>query len=276
MDWDGNGSVDPCSTLTSFYSSYGPTTSITGRDGSDVGTVYFIADAAMPGDSKRGYFEVTVDMSLYYMDCNGNTVADNEDIALGTSLDCNGDGIPDECDIASGTSLDCNENGIPNECDISTGTSLDCNSDGIPDECESVVIPNLDFNLDGIVNLRDFGVMAAAWLTDADQTDVAPCGGDDTTDILDLTELAGHWLEPVDYFPDTCQYAQEVIVGALYEGTTVGATATDGMNDITSCGYNDFNDVWLYFAANQADLYRLDLQGVGDFEGYPVLSAWES
>jgi hypothetical protein len=31
-------------------------------------------------------------------DCNGNGVADAQDIASGTSADCNGNGIPDECD----------------------------------------------------------------------------------------------------------------------------------------------------------------------------------
>lgn len=32
-------------------------------------------------------------------DCNGNGVADNLDIAAGTSDDCNANGVPDECDV---------------------------------------------------------------------------------------------------------------------------------------------------------------------------------
>jgi hypothetical protein len=34
-------------------------------------------------------------------DCNGNWIADAEDIALGLSDDCNGNGIPDECDLVA-------------------------------------------------------------------------------------------------------------------------------------------------------------------------------
>ena len=32
-------------------------------------------------------------------------------------LDCNGNAIPDDCDIASGYSTDANGNGIPDECE---------------------------------------------------------------------------------------------------------------------------------------------------------------
>lgn len=37
--------------------------------------------------------------SLAAQDCNENGVADDRDIAAGTSRDCNGNGIPDECDV---------------------------------------------------------------------------------------------------------------------------------------------------------------------------------
>jgi hypothetical protein len=91
------------------------------------------------------------------IDCNGNGVPDDVDIATGTSQDINGNGIPDECDpdcngngvpddvdITTGTSLDCNGNGIPDECDIATGTSQDINGNGVPDECDP------DCNANGI------------------------------------------------------------------------------------------------------------------------------
>jgi hypothetical protein len=90
-------------------------------------------------------------------DCNGNGVADANDIANETSLDCNHNFIPDECDInpadpdADGlVSNDVNVNGIPDECepdcngnsvpddqDIADETSNDINSNGVPDECEA-------------------------------------------------------------------------------------------------------------------------------------------
>ena len=84
-------------------------------------------------------------------DCNGNGIADNCDIADGTSNDGNENGIPDECEtidcndngindadeLADGTATDCNGNGVPDECDIADGTSSDCDGNGIPDECQS-------------------------------------------------------------------------------------------------------------------------------------------
>ena len=50
------------------------------------------------------------------IDCNGNGLADSEDLATGTSQDCNDNGIPDECDLSSGTSTDFDQNGVPDEC----------------------------------------------------------------------------------------------------------------------------------------------------------------
>ncbi len=73
-------------------------------------------------------------------DCNGNGVADEVDIASGTSQDCNGNAVPDECDISDGTSADCNGNGVPDECDVAGGLSPDANGNGVPDECEADVL----------------------------------------------------------------------------------------------------------------------------------------
>ena len=75
-----------------------------------------------------------VDLGAYEVegvDCNGNGVPDDEDIAQGTSQDCNDNDIPDECED------DCNDNGLADECDIAEGTSQDINGNGIPDECEA-------------------------------------------------------------------------------------------------------------------------------------------
>lgn len=84
-------------------------------------------------------------------DCNSNSVADELDIAMGTSPDCNGSGLPDQCDIVLGASTDCDLNGVPDECDtpdcndndfpdqcdLSGGTSTDCNNNVVPDECDA-------------------------------------------------------------------------------------------------------------------------------------------
>ncbi|MFQ5461828.1 MAG: M6 family metalloprotease domain-containing protein, partial [Phycisphaerae bacterium] len=67
------------------------------------------------------------------IDCNGNSIPDDVDIANGTSLDCNADGVPDECELGAN---DCNGNGIPDDCDIAGGLENDCNANLVPDSCE--------------------------------------------------------------------------------------------------------------------------------------------
>jgi len=70
------------------------------------------------------------------VDCNGNGVIDNADIANGTSLDCNGNAVPDECDIADGLSEDVNGNSVPDECEFGSCCGFDgaC-SLSLPDDC---------------------------------------------------------------------------------------------------------------------------------------------
>ena len=54
-------------------------------------------------------------LEVFGLDCNGNDVADFEDIANGTSNDANGDGFPDEC---AGILGDLNCDGIVNGEDV--------------------------------------------------------------------------------------------------------------------------------------------------------------
>lgn len=44
--------------------------------------------------------------------------------------------------VGCGLSIDCNGNYVPDECDIAQGNSADCNRDGIPDECQTAIIKN--------------------------------------------------------------------------------------------------------------------------------------
>jgi hypothetical protein len=90
-------------------------------------------------------------------DCNGNGIADRDDLANGTSLDCNLNGIPDECDISAGAALDCTGNGIPDSCDIARGTEQDADRNGIPDSCENVEkrFRRGDLNADTVWNIAD-------------------------------------------------------------------------------------------------------------------------
>jgi len=108
---------------------------------------------------------------LTLADCNTNGVADDQDIAAGTSQDCNVNTIPDECDIAAGTSPDCDSNGIPNDCII-------CNSLQDCDDCDAATtdgcfrnrcirlaacsigfVPG-DMDRDGDLDLEDFAIMS--------------------------------------------------------------------------------------------------------------------
>lgn len=72
-------------------------------------------------------------------DCNGNGVADDQDITLGTAQDCNGDGVPDSCQIAAGYLPDRNNNQVPDPCespcepDLTHGAVAGRPGYGVPD-----------------------------------------------------------------------------------------------------------------------------------------------
>ena len=59
--------------------------------------------------------------------------------ALGPMADADGDGVPDSCPV-----LDCNGNSVPDLQDIALGTSEDCNANCIPDECD-ILPPPFDY-----------------------------------------------------------------------------------------------------------------------------------
>jgi hypothetical protein len=120
-------------------------------------------------------------------DCNGNGIADAEDIANGTALDCNANGVPDSCDFDEGVSEDCNANGIPDECDIADDPSADINGNEVPDDCECLG----DFNGDGETGVNDFLWMLSDW---------GPCtvcvsdlDGDGVVGITDFLNLLAYW-----------------------------------------------------------------------------------
>jgi glucose/arabinose dehydrogenase len=122
---------------------------------------------------------------LAIVDCNGNGIADNLDIADLTSDDCNANGIPDECEG------DCNDNGAPDDCDISNGTSDDLNGDGIPDEC---AIPG-DVDGDGDVDVVDFLGLLSRWGPCDPEPASCPAdfNGDGEVDTVDFLTLLANW-----------------------------------------------------------------------------------
>jgi hypothetical protein len=108
-------------------------------------------------------------------DCNSNNIADDEDIATGTSPDLNGSGVPDECE-------DCNGNDVLDSTDILMGTSQDLNGNSVPDECEP------DCNSNDFPDEMDIAGMISPDLHGNDIPDEceADCDGDGTPDFNEL------------------------------------------------------------------------------------------
>ena len=113
-------------------------------------------------------------------------------------VDCNGNGIDDDLDLASGTELDCNLNRIPDSCDIELGVSLDANGDGVPDECP---YEDVELSPGGVASLDTFGAAVSLAQKPLDPEIVAGIGapgvdfrtGTETKDPFDdvLVQNAG-------------------------------------------------------------------------------------
>lgn len=88
------------------------------------------------------------------LDCNGNNIPDDCEVANGSAPDCNGNGIPDSCDIATGVEVDCNGNGVPDACDLAAGVA-DCDGNGIPDACD-IAAGAGDCNGNGVLDACEY------------------------------------------------------------------------------------------------------------------------
>lgn len=97
--------------------------------------------SASSGDGTVRWYENLI------RDCNGNGVADEDDILTGVSSDCDADGVPDECQIAEMPSLDCDGNGVLDSCELG-----DCDGDGVLDICQIAGDASLDLNANGILD----------------------------------------------------------------------------------------------------------------------------
>lgn len=102
------------------------------------------------------FLDETVATFRVLPDCNGNGIADGDDVAGGTSDDCNGNGIPDACEP------DCNGNGVADGCDIAESTAADCNGNGVPDACDLVDRTSRDINGNGVPDECDAGLPAVS------------------------------------------------------------------------------------------------------------------
>ncbi len=152
---------------------------------------------------------------LQSSDCNGNSIEDADDIAMGTSLDCNANAIPDECEY------DCNDTGIPDDCDVANETSEDCNGNITPDECES------DCNGTGLPDDCDL----------ANQTSV-DCNSNGAPDEC---ELIGNDCN-FDDIPDDCQLAE--LVESLTQPTDLDACLTSNTQIAVSSPLSGLTYQW--------------------------------
>jgi hypothetical protein len=87
---------------------------------------------------------------------------------------------------------DCNGNGVADADDIATGTSRDDNDNGVPDECESQPCPG-DLNGDGYRNVSDFTIFAGAYgsqLGELDYNADADLNGNGFVNATDFTLFA--------------------------------------------------------------------------------------
>jgi|GEM_PF-1863507 len=126
-------------------------------------------------------------------DCNGNGVADVEDVADCSGApwcsDCNDNGIPDECDIADCTGAsscdDCNHDGVPDGCET------DCDGDGLIDDCDP------DIDNDGVLNDDDVcDYTPAAALVEPDGSVLGDVDGDCDVDLVDFGLLQSRFTGP--------------------------------------------------------------------------------
>jgi hypothetical protein len=148
------------------------------------------------------------------VDCDGNGVPDDEDIASGTHPDCQPNAVPDICDIDSGYSADCQPNGIPDECDIGSGASLDDNGNGVPDECDIPCEDASDCDDDDICTW-DQCILNACTYTPNLYGDVTHDGVANVFDVFCQLDV----VEGADPLPEGCEAVAADIEPCVPNGT---------------------------------------------------------
>lgn len=138
-------------------------------------------------DDAEDYYEFIV-----VPDCDGNSVADPEQVALDPTLDCNGNGILDVCEIAASKGvLDCDEDGVIDSCQIATDPTLDLNENGILDSCEmdpSEGCP-CDWDADDVVTVADYFAYLSDFFAQLDGPGSADFDEDGTVTVADFFDF---------------------------------------------------------------------------------------
>jgi hypothetical protein len=233
--------------------------------------------ATSPPSDRAFVYQASMRRWPLIIDCNGNGVPDDEDIANGTSLDCNHNGVPDECepggttdcngnsihdlcDIYNGTSLDCNTNGVPDECDLAAGTSHDCNANNIPDECDIRSGFSQDCNTNGIPDECDPDCNQNGH---PDSCDIAngtsqDCNHNGIPDECDLAAGTSHDCNN-NSIPDECDIAAHTVPDCNGNGIPdacdiANCNGSPWCSDCNSNGIPDVCDLLTVFTA-QSPVY---------------------
>ncbi|MFH0983682.1 MAG: hypothetical protein V2A79_19380 [Planctomycetota bacterium] len=243
-----------------------------------------VAWAQLPsGSGPANVYQAATMHWPFLTDCNGNGIADSEDIAHGTSEDCDSNGTPDECqpdcnsngaadtcDLTAGTSVDCqlnntpdeceltgndcNANSVPDECDITGATSVDCQPNDTPDECE---LAGNECNANGIPDDCD---IASGTSLDCQPNDVPDeceiegndCNANGTPDDCDITPVATSILFDLSSNPGwttegAWAFGDPVRAGSYNRDPDTGHTGTNvyGYNIVTGDYSNDLPATYL-------------------------------
>ena len=157
------------------------------------------ASAILP--TSEDLLPVMMYFSEWVYDCNGNGLADAEEIAAGTSIDCNTNGTPDECEpyhtddfdgdgLADPCDPDIDNDGIPNREDL-----CDYTPQGMLVHGDGTQLSDVDIDCD--VDLWDYRRFVDHCFDESGPHTTAPPGlcrdffDYDGDQHVDLTDLAG-------------------------------------------------------------------------------------
>jgi hypothetical protein len=188
--WEGgcDGVLLACNDDDPECQNYSSLVTFPGRCGVD----YLIRLGGYDGAAGTGEMSV---ICVGTCDCNGNQIADQDEIDQGLVADCDLNGIPDECALAgSDPGTDCNQNGLLDVCEIASGSEIDSDEDGILDVCQCEIHPAAcciaDLDGDGIVGGSDLSMVLGGWGTSDPQADL---DGNGMVQGADLAIVLGAW-----------------------------------------------------------------------------------
>jgi hypothetical protein len=174
-------------------------------------------------------------------DCNGNLVADAEDIAEGTSPDWNENGIPDGCEQGGDATGD-------GDVDIADFAILDGCTRGPGEAYDADVCTLIDFDDDGDADFADFGALQRTFTGDCGVTIVQP-----PTEIAVCPGTGGLFEVEADGASLTYQWFRNtgVVLGATGPTLAIGMLGddTEGLYSVrvsSACGSQRTTPVGLF------------------------------